>query len=172
MPRRRAAGHHRLHPGARAKGFRNAIESHDNIEIARSQTGGFTRSGGKKVMESFLQAEDGGENVCALYAHNDDMALGAIQAIKEAGLNPGEDIKVVPIDAVPDIFKAVAEGDANATVELTPNIAGPAFDALEAGAVPAKSIQTASRACRSSSTETKIETGNRLGVVDPRAVCR
>lgn len=132
----------------RATGFRNAIEGHDNIEIVRSQTGDFTRSGGKEVMESFLQAESGNE-ICALYAHNDDMALGAIQAIKEAGMDPGEDILIVSIDAVPDIFKAMAEGDANATVELTPNMAGPAFDALAAywenGTTPAKFIQTESK---------------------------
>ena len=83
-------------------------------------------------MESFLQAEGGGADICALYAHNDDMAVGAIQAIKEAGLKPGTDILVVSIDAVPDIFQAMAAGEANATVELTPNMAGPAFDALEA----------------------------------------
>ncbi|QQM30287.1 ABC transporter substrate-binding protein [Martelella lutilitoris] len=133
----------------RATGFRNALEGHDNLEIVRSQTGDFTRSQGKEVMESFLQAENGGADICALYAHNDDMAVGAIQAIKEAGLNPGDDILIVAIDAVPDYFKAMAEGDANATVELTPNMAGPAFDALEAywadGTMPPKFIQTESR---------------------------
>ena len=133
----------------RATGFRNAIEGHDNIEIVRSQTGDFTRSQGKEVMESFLQAENGGADICALYAHNDDMAVGAIQAIKEAGLKPGSDILVVAIDAVPDYFQAMAAGEANATVELTPNMAGPAFDALEAywadGTMPPKFIQTESK---------------------------
>ncbi|RFC65921.1 sugar ABC transporter substrate-binding protein [Fulvimarina endophytica] len=133
----------------RAQGFRNAIEGKDNLEIVRSQTGDFTRTGGKEVMESFLQAENGGKDICALYAHNDDMAIGAIQAIKEAGLKPGEDIKIVSIDAVPDIFQAMAAGEANATVELTPNMAGPAFDALEAyrndGTEPKKFIQTESK---------------------------
>jgi len=133
----------------RKTGFEQGIEGHDNIEIVRSQTGDFTRAQGKEVMESFLQAENGGQDICALYAHNDDMAVGAIQAIKEAGLQPGEDILVVSIDAVPDIFKAMAAGEANATVELTPNMAGPAFDALEAywkdGTVPPKFIQTESK---------------------------
>ncbi len=133
----------------RAQGFRNAIEGHDNIEIVQSQTGDFTRAQGKTVMEAFLQAENGGAEICALYAHNDDMAVGAIQAIKEAGLKPGEDILIVSIDAVPDIFQAMAAGEANATVELTPNMAGPAFDALEAyladGTEPEKFIQTESR---------------------------
>lgn len=133
----------------RKQGFEEAIEGHDNIEIVRSQTGDFTRALGKQVMEGFLRAEGGGSDICALYAHNDDMAVGAIQAIKEAGLQPGEDILVVSIDAVPDIFTAIAAGEANATVELTPNMAGPAFDALDAyfrdGTEPEKFIITESR---------------------------
>ena len=133
----------------RKTGFENAIADHDNLEIVRSQTADFTRARGKEVMESFLQAEGGGADICALYAHNDDMAVGAIQAIKEAGLAPGTDILVVSIDAVPDIFQAIAAGEANATVELTPNMAGPAFDALEAywadGTMPEKFIQTESK---------------------------
>ncbi len=132
----------------RKKGFEEGIAGHDNLQIVRSQTGDFTRAQGKVVMESFLKAE-GGENICALYAHNDDMAVGAIQAIKEAGLKPGEDIKIVAIDAVPDAHKAIAEGEMNATIELTPNMAGPALDALEAyladGTEPEKWIQTESK---------------------------
>ena len=132
----------------RKKGFEEGIAGHDNLQIVRSQTGDFTRAQGKVVMESFLKAE-GGENICALYAHNDDMAVGAIQAIKEAGLKPGEDIKIVAIDAVPDAHKAIAEGEMNATIELTPNMAGPALDALEAyladGTEPEKRIQTESK---------------------------
>ncbi|UDF32909.1 UNVERIFIED_ORG: ABC transporter substrate-binding protein (plasmid) [Roseateles sp. XES5] len=133
----------------RKKGFEEALAGKDNLKIIRSQTGDFTRTKGKEVMESFLKAEDGGKNICALYAHNDDMAVGAIQAIKEAGLKPGTDILVVSIDAVPDIFQAMAAGEANATVELTPNMAGPAFDALDAfrkdGKAPPKWIQTESK---------------------------
>ncbi|MGX1307341.1 ABC-type sugar transport system substrate-binding protein [Amorphus suaedae] len=133
----------------RKKGFEEAIAGHDNIKITRSQTGDFTRTKGKEVMESFIKAENGGKEICALYAHNDDMAVGAIQAIKEAGLKPGTDILVVSIDAVPDIFKAMAAGEANATVELTPNMAGPAFDVLEKyradGTEPKKWIQTESK---------------------------
>lgn len=133
----------------RKAGFEEAIAGHDNISIVRSQTGDFTRTKGKEVMESFIKAEGGGAEICAVYAHNDDMAVGAIQAIKEAGLKPGTDIKIVSIDAVPDIFLAMANGEANATVELTPNMAGPAFDVLEAylsdGTEPEKWIQTESK---------------------------
>ena len=133
----------------RKKGFEEAIKGHDNIKIVRSQTGDFTRSKGKEVMEGFLKAENGGKDICAMYAHNDDMAVGAIQAIKDAGLKPGTDILVVSIDAVPDIFAAMVAGEANATVELTPNMAGPAFDALDAfmkdGKQPEKFIITESK---------------------------
>jgi simple sugar transport system substrate-binding protein len=133
----------------RKKGFDAAIAKHANIKVLRSQTGDFTRAKGKEVMESFIKAEGGGKNLCAVYAHNDDMMVGAIQAMKEAGLKPGKDILTVSIDAVPDIFKAIAAGEANATVELTPDMAGPAFDAIKAfkekGTVPPKWIQTESK---------------------------
>ncbi|PPJ46716.1 sugar ABC transporter substrate-binding protein [Rhizobium sp. KAs_5_22] len=133
----------------RKKGFEEAIAGKANISIVRSQTGDFTRAKGKEVMEGFIKAESGGKDICAVYAHNDDMAVGAIQAIKDAGLKPGSDILVVSIDAVPDIFSAMAAGEANATVELTPNMAGPAFDALEAylkdGKAPEKFIITESK---------------------------
>jgi simple sugar transport system substrate-binding protein len=132
----------------RKAGFEAGIADAPNLKIIRSQTGDFTRSLGKTVMESFLKAE-GGANICALYAHNDDMAVGAIQAIKEAGLKPGQDIKIVSIDSVPDIHLAMKAGEANATVELTPNMAGPALDALakfmDDGVAPPKWIQTESR---------------------------
>ncbi len=133
----------------RKQGFEEALAGHDNLKIIRSQTGDFTRSKGKEVMEGFLKAEDGGKNICAVYAHNDDMAVGAIQAIKDAGLKPGSDILVVSIDGVPDIFSAMVAGEANATVELTPNMAGPAYDSLDAflngGTVPEKFIITESK---------------------------
>ena len=77
----------------RKKGFEEAIAAASNITIARSQTGDFTRTKGKEVMESFIKAEGGGKDICAVYAHNDDMAIGAIQAIKEAGLKPGKDLR-------------------------------------------------------------------------------
>ncbi|WP_319531605.1 galactofuranose ABC transporter, galactofuranose-binding protein YtfQ [uncultured Cohaesibacter sp.] len=132
----------------RKKGFEQGIADAPNLKIIRSQTGDFTRAQGKVVMESFLKAE-GAANICALYAHNDDMAVGAIQAIKEAGAKPGKDILIVSIDSVPDIHLAMDAGEANATVELTPNMAGPAFDALEAywkdGTMPPKWIQTESK---------------------------
>jgi simple sugar transport system substrate-binding protein len=133
----------------RKKGFAQAIAKAPAIKIIRSQSGDFTRTGGKVVMESFIKAENNGKNICMVFAHNDDMAIGAIQAIKEAGLKPGKDILTGSIDGVPDIYKAMQAGEANANVELTPNMAGPAFDALDKylkdGTKPPKVILTQSR---------------------------
>lgn len=97
--------------------------SYPKIEIVASQTGDFTRAQGKEVMESFLKSN---KDIKGVYAHNDDMALGAIEAIKEAGLKPGEDIKVVSVDGVKAIFEAMAAGEANCTVECNP-LLGPLF---------------------------------------------
>jgi simple sugar transport system substrate-binding protein len=116
----------------RMQGFNEIIEQYPDARIKRSQTGDFTRSKGKEVMESMLRAEGGGADICAVWAHNDEMAIGAALAISEAGLDPGDDILIVSVDAVPDMFKAMMDGDTNATVELSPDMGGPAFDAIEA----------------------------------------
>jgi len=132
----------------RKQGFGEAVAKGPGVQIVRSQTGDFTRAKAKEVMESFIKAE-GAANICAVYAHNDDMMIGAIQAMKEAGMKPGKDVLTVSIDAVPDIFKAMADGDANATVELTPDMAGPALDLLaqyrKDGKAPRKWVQTESK---------------------------
>ena len=116
----------------RMAGFNEVIAGFPGARIVRSQSGDFTRSEGKEVMEAFLKAEGDGRDICAVWAHNDEMAIGAALAIEEAGLDPGDDILIVSVDAVPDIFRAMAEGDTNATVELSPHMGGPAFDAIEA----------------------------------------
>ncbi|HMQ51291.1 MAG TPA: ABC transporter substrate-binding protein [Anaerolineae bacterium] len=108
----------------RAKGFREVIEGKDGIQIIASQSGDFTRAKGKEVMEAFLKTH--GQDIDALYAHNDDMAIGAIQAIEEYGLKPGEDIKIVSVDAVRGAFEAMIAGKLNCTVECNP-LLGPQF---------------------------------------------
>ncbi|XXU30837.1 ABC transporter substrate-binding protein [Sorangium sp. So ce887] len=102
----------------RKKGFEEIIKDRPELKIIRSQTGDFTRAKGKEVMEAFLKAE--GKNIHVLYAHNDDMAIGAIQAIEEAGLRPGKDILVISIDAVKGAFEAMMAGKLNVTVECSP----------------------------------------------------
>jgi simple sugar transport system substrate-binding protein len=115
----------------RQTGFNEVLALFPNMQIIRSETGNFVRTEGKQVMESFLSSEDPA-NICAVWAHNDDMAIGAIEAIKEAGLVPGTDILVVSVDAIPDIFDSLDAGETNATVELSPFMGGPAFDAVVA----------------------------------------
>ncbi|HEX2620455.1 MAG TPA: ABC transporter substrate-binding protein, partial [Phototrophicaceae bacterium] len=115
----------------RQTGFNEVIALFPDMKIIASQSGDFTRTGGKEVMESFLKSIDP-STICAVWAHNDDMLIGATQAIKEAGLKPSVDIKTISVDAIPDIFKAMMDGEANATVELSPNMGGPAFDAIVA----------------------------------------
>jgi len=114
----------------RMAGFNEVIADYPDAQIIRTQTAEFTRSKGKEVMEAFLKAEDPA-GICALWAHNDEMALGAVLAMKEAGIDPGDDILVVSVDAIPDIFKAMMDGDVNATVELSPYMGAPAFDAID-----------------------------------------
>jgi simple sugar transport system substrate-binding protein len=114
----------------RKAGFAEILAQHPNMHIVRSESGDFTRSTAKQVMESMLRAE-AGHPICAVYSHNDDMMIGAIQAMTEAGLHPGTDVLTVSIDAVPDIFQAMSNGQANATVELTPNMAGSAYDLID-----------------------------------------
>ena len=114
----------------RKKGFEQGIAKQPGLKIIKSQSGDFTRSKGKEVMEAFLKAE--GKNIQAVYAHNDDMALGAIQAIEEAGFKPGTDIIVVSIDGVKDAFNAMVAGKLNCSVECNPLLGPAAFDAVKA----------------------------------------
>ncbi len=115
----------------RKEGFEEVIKEYPDMKIIKSQSGDFTRAKGKEVMESFLKSPDA-DQIDVLFAHNDDMALGAIQAIEEAGLKPGEDIIIVSIDGVKGAFEAMAAGKLNLTVECNPLIGPQLFDAVEA----------------------------------------
>ena len=113
----------------RKKGFQEIISQYPGMKIIKSQTGDFKRTGGKAVMEAFIKAE--GKNIQAVYAHNDDMALGAIEALKDAGMNPGKDVYIVSVDAVKAAFEAMIAGTLNATVECSPLLGPGLFDACE-----------------------------------------
>jgi ABC-type sugar transport system substrate-binding protein len=102
----------------RKKGFEEIIKADPKFKIIRSQTGDFTRAKGKEVMEAFLKAE--GKKINVLFAHNDDMAIGAIQAIEEAGMKPAQDIIIISIDAVKGAFEAMMAGKLNVSVECSP----------------------------------------------------
>ncbi|MFC0506501.1 ABC transporter substrate-binding protein [Micromonospora costi] len=101
----------------RKKGFAEAIAANPNLKIIASQSGDFTRAGGKAVMEQFLKANP---KIDVLFAHNDDMGLGALEAITAAGKVPGKDIKIITIDAVKDGMQALADGKFNFIAECSP----------------------------------------------------
>jgi len=102
----------------RKKGFAEIIDKDSRFKIIRSQTGDFTRAKGKEVMEAFMKSD--GDKINLLFAHNDDMAIGAIQAIEEAGKKPGKDIIIVSIDGVKGAFEAMIAGKLNCSVECSP----------------------------------------------------
>ena len=115
----------------RKKGFDGEIAKHPNMHILASQDGNFTREQGKQVMTNFLLTI-GKDKINAVYAHNDDMALGAIQAIEAAGKQPGKDIMVVSIDGIHDGLQAILDGKINCICECNPLLGPDAFDAVEA----------------------------------------
>ncbi|MFG1651658.1 ABC transporter substrate-binding protein [Micromonospora sp. NPDC049275] len=101
----------------RKKGFGEAIAANPNLKIVASQSGDFTRAGGKQVMEQFLK---GNKQIDVLFAHNDDMGLGALEAITAAGKVPGKDITIITVDAVKDGMQALADGKFNFIAECSP----------------------------------------------------
>ncbi len=121
----------------RKTGFAEVIAGNPKLKISRSQTGDFTRTKGKEVMEAFLKAQ--GKSINVLYAHNDDMAIGAIQAIEEAGLKPGVDILVISIDGVKGAFQAMIAGKLNVTVECSP-LLGPQLMTIARDVVAGKPV--------------------------------
>ena len=108
----------------RYTGFREILKKYPGMHIIDSQSGDFTLARGREVMAAFLQKY--GQSITAVFAHNDDMALGAIQAIEDFGLKPGVDIKIVSVDATRGAFEAMITGNLNATVECNP-LLGPQF---------------------------------------------
>jgi ABC-type sugar transport system substrate-binding protein len=101
----------------RKEGFEKVISADPKFKIIASQTGDFTRAKGKEVMEAFLKAHS---DIDVLFAHNDDMGLGALEAIEGAGKKPGVDIKIITIDAVKDGMQALADGKFNFIAECSP----------------------------------------------------
>ena len=108
----------------RKKGFDSAVQACPGLSILASQDGDFNRATGQKVAETLLQAHP---DATAIYAHNDEMALGAIAALKALGKTPGKDVQIVSIDGEKDGLKAVAAGDLYTTVECNPRFGPKAF---------------------------------------------
>jgi len=99
-------------------GFEEVIRDYPQFKIVASESGDFFKDQGYEVMKRILAS--GLPRVDALFAHNDDMAIGAIQALEEAGLKPGTEVKIVSIDAAHGAFMAMLAGKLNCTVECNP----------------------------------------------------
>jgi ABC-type sugar transport system substrate-binding protein len=126
----------------RAEGFKDVISADPKFKIVASQTGDFTRAGGKQVTEALLKSNP---DIDLIYAHNDDMGLGAIEAIEAAGKVPGKDIKLVTVDAVKDGMTALSQGKINFIVECSPLLGPQLMDVVKkvkAGEAPPKRILT------------------------------
>jgi len=113
----------------RRRSFGDAIAKYPGLKIIDSQSGDFRRAGGKEVMEALLKKH--GRAINIVYAHNDDMALGAIQAIEEAGLKPGKDLTIVSIDAIKEAIQAVIDGKISCTVECNPLFGPKVYGTIE-----------------------------------------
>jgi len=109
----------------RAKGLRNKLNS--NIKIIDSQTGNFTRAEALPVMQAFLQKYKPGTDFQGIFIHNDDMGIGAIEALKAAGVKPG-DLKIVSVDGTRGGFQAMVDGWFQADVECNPLLGPQVFD--------------------------------------------
>ncbi|MDK1373693.1 MULTISPECIES: ABC transporter substrate-binding protein [unclassified Sinorhizobium] len=111
----------------RKKGFDEAIKTAGGFEIVASQTGDFARDKGRQVAEALLQAHPDADIV---YAHNDEMAIGAIAAIEAAGKVPGKDVLVLSIDGGKEAVQAVIDGKIAAVVECNPRFGPKAFETM------------------------------------------
>ena len=121
-------------PGAsvandRAAGFREEMAKFPGMKIIASQTGNFSRATGQGVMQNIAQSL--GKSITALYAHNDEMALGGIQALIAAGLKPGTDVTVVSVDGERAALEAIDRGELGATVECNPRFGPLAFATID-----------------------------------------
>ena len=112
----------------RKKGFHDFIADHPEMKVVASQDGDFSRDKGRTVMETLLQQHP---DVTAVYAHNDEMAIGAIAALEAAGKKPGEDVIIVSIDGTKDALQAIVDGKMGATVECNPRFGPKAYETLE-----------------------------------------
>ncbi|MBK1783135.1 ABC transporter substrate-binding protein [Prauserella cavernicola] len=113
----------------RNAGFKEQVQAeYPGLEIVAEQTANFARDEGQAVAEQLLQSNP---DISAIYAHNDEMALGAVTAVQAAGLQPGEDVKIVSIDGTRNAVQAIVDGQINAVIESNPRFGPLAFDTAQ-----------------------------------------
>ncbi len=143
----------------RANGFADTIKEYPDMKIISSQSADFSRAEGQKVMENIIQAK--GKDITAVYAHNDEMAIGAIQALKAAGMEPGKDVIVISIDGQKDALKSIISGELFASIECSPFFGPIAFDIIErhlAGEAVEKKIINLDRIFTAENAEEFVDT--------------
>lgn len=113
----------------RHKGFADEIQKNPEMRIIASQNAEFTRARALEVMQNIIQAK--GAEITAVYTHNDEMALGAIEALKAAGRKPGVDVIVISVDGQKSALESIMRNELGATVESNPRFGPIAFDTLE-----------------------------------------
>lgn len=104
----------------RSRGFAQVLEQTLSYEqeVVWSQCGDYTREGGKAVIEEYCQTH--AWDIDVIFSHNDDMALGAIEALEARGIQPGKDVKIISVDGIRDALKALEQGKINCVVECSP----------------------------------------------------
>ncbi|WP_435921003.1 ABC transporter substrate-binding protein [Paenibacillus sp. DYY-L-2] len=126
----------------RGRGFADTLREQAKFQVLQSEYADFTYEQGREVMTSFLQEFGNGINV--LYSHNDDMALGAIEAIEAYGLKPGKDIVIISVDGTRRALEKMIAGKINAVVEcnplLGPNLMQAVNELMEGRTLPKKIV--------------------------------
>lgn len=125
----------------RHNGFAEEIKKYPNIKVAFSQSGEWNVAKGKETTEAMLKSAVG-KSVDVVYAHNDDMALGAIQAIQEAGRKPGTEVLVLSVDGTKKAFEAMKDGTLNCAVECNP-LEGPLIVSTAKDILAGKKVEKA-----------------------------
>ncbi|MFK0287733.1 ABC transporter substrate-binding protein [Streptomyces sp. NPDC090499] len=112
----------------RTKGFEDRIkEKAPGLKIVFRQTGEFAREKGQSVTENLIQSKPG---ITGIYAENDEMGLGAVNALKGAGKKPG-DVKIVTIDGTRNAVQGIVDGWIYAVIESNPRFGPLAFQTLD-----------------------------------------
>jgi galactofuranose transport system substrate-binding protein len=112
----------------RTSGFTDGIASAKGLSVVAEQTGDFDRSKGQTVMEQLIQSNP---DITAVYAENDEMGIGAANALKAAGKQPGKDVKIVSVDGTRNAVRLIAAGGYNADIESNPRFGPLAFQTLQ-----------------------------------------
>ncbi|MCR6487638.1 ABC transporter substrate-binding protein [Amycolatopsis sp. OK19-0408] len=127
----------------RTSGFKDELAKTPGLSVVVEQTGEFDRSKGQSVMEQLIQSHP---DITAVYAENDEMGVGAVNALKTAGKAPGKDVKIVSVDGTRNAVQLIADGSYNAVIESNPRFGPLAFQTLqkfEGGeAIPASIVIT------------------------------